>query len=334
MDQSASPKPPGAPSQLSLFRTPVPWLTAFWKFSRPHTVVGTSLSVIGVFVVAWTVVQDHALATAAPLLNPFSLLLPLIACLAGNIYIVGLNQIEDVEIDRINKPHLPIAAGEFSLLDAWWIVGLAGAISMVLSALGSWFLLTTVLTSLMIGTAYSAPPLRLKQYPLWASACIFTVRGAVVNLGLFLHYGNQLGLAIAIPSKVWALTGFIVVFSVVIAIFKDIPDIEGDRQFNISTFTVRLGQARVFNLARIILTVCYGGLILAAPWIAGLSAPFLIGSHLTLMGLFWWRSFRVTLPDQELGKIATPLSFPAFYQFIWQLFFLEYVLYPVACLLG
>jgi len=27
---------------------------------------------------------------------------------------VGLNQLEDVAIDRINKPHLPLAAGEFS----------------------------------------------------------------------------------------------------------------------------------------------------------------------------------------------------------------------------
>src|SRR3712207_8755450 len=38
----------------------------------------------------------------------------MLACLCGNVYIVGLNQLEDVEIDRINKPHLPIAAGEFS----------------------------------------------------------------------------------------------------------------------------------------------------------------------------------------------------------------------------
>jgi homogentisate phytyltransferase/homogentisate geranylgeranyltransferase len=29
-----------------------------------------------------------------------------------------------------------------------------------------------------------------------------------------------------------------------------------------------------------------------------------------------------------------PLSYPAFYQFIWKLFFLEYLLFPLACWLA
>jgi homogentisate solanesyltransferase len=38
-----------------------------------------------------------------------------IALLCGNGYIVGINQIYDVDIDMVNKPFLPIAAGEMSL---------------------------------------------------------------------------------------------------------------------------------------------------------------------------------------------------------------------------
>jgi homogentisate phytyltransferase/homogentisate geranylgeranyltransferase len=334
MGSSFSPPPPQSSPKLSLFSTPLPWLNAFWKFSRPHTIVGTSLSVIGVFAITWTLVQTAALPTT-PLLNPFSLFLPLLACLAGNVYIVGLNQIEDVEIDRVNKPHLPIASGEFSQQDAWWIVGMAGAISMVLSGLGGWFLLTTILTSLIIGTAYSSPPTRLKRFPFWASICILTVRGAVVNVGLFWHYSNQLGLPLTIPGKIWGLTAFIVLFSIVIAIFKDIPDLEGDRQFSITTFTVRLGQQRVFNIARVILTLCYVGVAGASPWIAGLNAGFLGVTHGAIVALFWWRSRRVALPNQAEGDgVENLITFAAFYQFIWQLFFLEYLLYPVACWLG
>jgi homogentisate phytyltransferase/homogentisate geranylgeranyltransferase len=330
MGQSVSPKPPPPVQQLSLFRTPVPWLNAFWKFSRPHTVIGTSLSVIGVFVVAWTVVQD---GSSTPLLNPFSLLVPLIACLAGNVYIVGLNQIEDVEIDRVNKPDLPIASGEFSKKDAWGIVAFAGGLAVVLAAFGGWFLLVTVLSSVMIGTAYSVPPIRLKRFPFWASTCILTVRGAIVNLGLFLHYSDQLALPLQIPVRMWALTAFVIVFSIVIAIFKDIPDIEGDRRFHITTFTVRLGQARVYQIARIVLTSCYVGMMVAAPWIKGVNWVFVLLTHTALLALFWWRSYRVAMPNQAaVGE--TPISFTDFYQFIWQLFFLEYFLYPVACLLG
>ncbi|MFM8005093.1 MAG: zinc-dependent metalloprotease, partial [Dolichospermum sp.] len=61
---------------------------------------------------------------------------------------------------------------------------------------------------------------------------------------------------------VWALTVFILVFTFAIAIFKDIPDMEGDRVYNITTFTLQLGQQKVFNLALWVLTICYGGMIL------------------------------------------------------------------------
>lgn len=35
----------------------------------------------------------------------------MLALLAGNGYIVGINQVYDVDIDTVNKPFLPIAAG-------------------------------------------------------------------------------------------------------------------------------------------------------------------------------------------------------------------------------
>jgi len=41
-------------------------------------------------------------------------LLGVLALLAGNGYIVGINQVYDVNIDKVNKPFLPVAAGEHS----------------------------------------------------------------------------------------------------------------------------------------------------------------------------------------------------------------------------
>ena len=46
-------------------------------------------------------------------------LLGVLALLCGNGYIVGINQIYDVEIDAINKPFLPVASGELSKAAAW-----------------------------------------------------------------------------------------------------------------------------------------------------------------------------------------------------------------------
>lgn len=49
-------------------------------------------------------------------------LIGLTALLCGNAYIVGLNQIYDVEIDRINKPYLPMAADLLTTANAWKVV--------------------------------------------------------------------------------------------------------------------------------------------------------------------------------------------------------------------
>jgi homogentisate phytyltransferase/homogentisate geranylgeranyltransferase len=306
---------------INLLQTPIPWLYSLWKFSRPHTIIGTSLSVLALYLIALATTKSQV--TAA---NLEQLLGAWLACLFGNIYIVGLNQLEDIEIDRINKPNLPLAAGEFSKRQGQQIVAITGILALGLAAvLGRW-LLITVSVSLVIGTAYSLPPIRLKRLPFWAALCIFTVRGVIVNLGLFLHFSDHLGFPGVLPPAVWAITLFILVFTVAIAIFKDVPDMEGDRQYNITTFTLLLGKQAVFNLARGIVTLCYLGMIVAG--MLGLSAlnPWvLIATHLGLLGWLWWRSTCVDLEDK--GAIAQ------FYQFIWKLFFLEYLLFPIACLL-
>lgn len=307
------------------------WLTALWKFSRPHTIIGTSLSVVGLAVIALAAVStpqvwvDHAGTTAVLIIEA------LVSCLCANVYIVGLNQLEDVEIDQINKPDLPIASGALSRNEGLIIVGVAGVLSVVLSFLAGPFLLGTVIASLAIGTAYSLPPIRLKRFPFWAALCIYSVRGLVVNLGIFLHFQQRFGGAdqasIQIPSEVFALSAFVVIFAYVIAIFKDIPDEKGDQQFDIRTLTLRLGTAAVYNLSLWVLTAAYSAMIITTVlgWIP-VQPIFLIGSHLVLIGLLWFWSSKVDL--KEKGQVS------AFYQFIWKLFFLEYIVFPTACLLN
>ncbi|MBF2022725.1 MAG: homogentisate phytyltransferase [Hydrococcus sp. C42_A2020_068] len=305
----------------NLLQNPISWLHSLWKFSRPHTIIGTSLSVLALYIIAIANLEN-----SVKLENLWQLLGTWIACLCGNIYIVGLNQLEDVAIDEINKPHLPIAAGEFSRKQGQSIIGITGILALVLAGfLGSW-LLVTVSISLVIGTAYSLTPIRLKRFPFWAALCIFTVRGVIVNLGLFLHFRKTLQGQESILPSVWVLTLFILVFTVAIAIFKDVPDMEGDKQYNITTFTLLLGKQAVFNLARWVITLCYLGTILAGIGrIPGVNSGFLVLSHGGLLILLWWRSWEVDLENKN--------AIAQFYQFIWKLFFLEYLFFPAACLL-
>ena len=292
-------------------------LRALWRFSRPHTIIGTSLSVWAVYCLAWLVADRPVISVVWLGLGAWG------ACLLGNVYIVGLNQLWDVDIDRVNKPHLPLANGDFSLAQGRWIVGLCGIAALAIAVgLGKWLGLTVGI-SLLIGTAYSVPPLRLKRFSLLAALCILAVRGMVVNLGLFLFFSQGFNHQAQLSPRIWALTLFILVFSVAIAVFKDVPDMEGDRQFKIQTLTLQVGKAKVFAGTRWLLSLCYVGIIIWGVFTAvPLNLPIFIGSHLFLLALLWWRSQDVNLEDKA--------AIASFYQFIWKLFFLEYLLYPLA----
>ncbi|ESA33055.1 homogentisate phytyltransferase [Leptolyngbya sp. Heron Island J] len=318
-----------SPPSLNLLQSPIPWLRAFWKFSRPHTIVGTSLSILGLFGIAWA--ARHPSSGLSP--GTFhiwqgvsALWLTWLACVCTNIYIVGLNQIEDVVVDRIDKPYLPIASGEFSSAQAKMLVGIACSGAILLAVVShSLYLVVTVGLSLAIGTAYSLPPLQLKRFPLLGSLCALLVRGALVNLGLFLHACSQLDLFPQVPGRMWVLTLVVLVFGVAIALLKHLRDGNYKHQTN-NGFT----PANILQLVWWLLTICYAGLIVAALYIPAINTQFFIMTHGLALGYFWHLSRQVQPPD---AADSLCLTYQEYYQFIWKLLFIEYLIFPTACLL-
>ena len=313
-----------ATSARPAVRLTAPWLAAavtLYRFSRPHTLAGTSVSVVGIYVIA--VAELPALALGDGLGD---LALTLLAAAAVNVYIVGLNQCEDVEIDRINKPWLPIPDGRLSLSAAWRLVAGCGLLAVAMALTQGWVELAAVGAALAIGTAYSAPPLRLKRYPAVAAASISIVRACVVNIGVYLHFADSLGgrgELSALPAPIVALTLFVLPFSFAIAVLKDVPDAEGDRRFRIATFTLRLGAQRVLRIALAALTGAYLGMAIAGPFVLESCQPLVLaGTHLAALAWLW-----------RLSRTADPHAFTRFYMGVWRLFFLEYALLPLAVVL-
>ncbi len=250
-----------------------------------------------------------------------------VSCLLANVYIVGLNQITDVAIDRINKPYLPLASGALTRSQAQGIVIFCLVTALVISFTQNNYLFLTVLISILIGTAYSLPPMRLKRFPLWASVCILTVRGLVVNLGIFLYFASVLQIDPLPWERISALTGFMLIFSIVIALFKDIPDTLGDAQNNIQTLSLQWGRGPVFTLCVAILIANY---LVIMVWS---SFETLLIPKLSLLVVHGILLISLLLKYRETDP-QDPKQFPNFYQFIWKLFYLEYLLFPVACLAG
>eukprot|EP00640_Fibrocapsa_japonica_P002859 CAMPEP_0113949706 /NCGR_PEP_ID=MMETSP1339-20121228/77133_1 /TAXON_ID=94617 /ORGANISM="Fibrocapsa japonica" /LENGTH=272 /DNA_ID=CAMNT_0000957263 /DNA_START=128 /DNA_END=946 /DNA_ORIENTATION=+ /assembly_acc=CAM_ASM_000762 len=271
----------------------------------------------------------------------------MVPALFMNLYITGLNQITDIEIDKINKPTLPIPAGDLSKNMAIGIVTVSLALSIVLGYANPTFctgsLRTVLYGSAILGTMYSLPPFRLKRFPLLAALSIIGVRGSLVNVCFFAH-ALQAGFKESLGSSLWglpfvnakcaALTAFFGVFGIVIALMKDVPDLSGDKEFNIPSFTVQFGQTKVFKVARRVMSGLFfssGALLLylastataAAASASVTAARGLLGLGAITVGQ-WVRqkAQKVNCYDQK--------EVYGFYMFLWKLFYASYLVIPFA----
>jgi heme O synthase-like polyprenyltransferase len=102
-------------------------LRALYKFTRPHTVRGTILASIAGTTRALIDTPGAITNANWEVMLPRALI-GMIALLLGNFFIVGINQIYDKDIDKLNKPFLPVASGEMSNRAAWITVVASGAI--------------------------------------------------------------------------------------------------------------------------------------------------------------------------------------------------------------
>jgi homogentisate phytyltransferase/homogentisate geranylgeranyltransferase len=298
--------------------TPTGILRTLVEFTRPHTIIGTTLAVWVLYVVAAADAHRQSLPVA---------LLAYVASLAVNVYIVGLNQLTDVEIDRINKPYLPLAAGTLSRGAATAIVVGSAVTALAVAAVAGRYLFATIAIVFVIGSLYSLPPVRLKRSPLLAAAAITTARAIVGNVGVYLTYSAHLTGTASLPAHVLLFVSFMFGFVVVIAVMKDIPDIDGDRRHKIATLVGRVGARRTLLVCHAILTVCYVATIVAAfAGVLQIHRGVLLGTHLVALTALWVRAARLDADDHA--------AVVAHYMFIWKLFYLEFAAFPIACMLA
>lgn len=256
-----------------------------------------------------------------------------------------MNQITDIAIDKINKPYLPIAAGRLSK-DHGIIVVVGSLISSLLLIKDSaWPLKTAVVGSCILGTLYSMPPFRLKRFPLLAAFCILVVRGSLVNMGFFLQakidtLGHVLPSFAAVcqhfPESV-LLTVFYAIFGVVIALMKDVPDIQGDKMFQISSFSVKLGAKTMFDIAWrllvfLLVTTSMGSIsTLIVPQIMNVSpAATRVTTicRITLALVLNLFAIDVTKKANKVD-IDKPNMIFKYYMHIWNIFYACYFLLPL-----
>lgn len=188
------------------------------KIIRPVNIIITFISVV----VAGIICSEESVNLPVILLAALS---ASAAAAAGNI----INDITDVEIDRINRPGRVLPSGRMSRSEASILYLLLVISALIIAAFVNFAALIIVIISLIIIALYS---LKLKAIPLAGNIIVGIMTGAAFIFG---------GVAAGSWERALIPAGFAFLINFIREIVKDIEDMEGDIKNNVYTFPARYG---------------------------------------------------------------------------------------------
>jgi 4-hydroxybenzoate polyprenyltransferase len=148
----------------------------------------------------------------------------------------AINQIYDLEIDRINKPKRPLTSGRMTIPEAWAFTVVAYALTLVLA----WFVAPggrhecfwIVAIAVVATIIYSVPPLRTKQRGMWANITIAIPRGVLLKVA------GWSAVKTVIAVEPWFIGGIFGLFLLGASTTKDFADMEGDERGGCRTLPI------------------------------------------------------------------------------------------------
>jgi 4-hydroxybenzoate polyprenyltransferase len=213
-------------------------MNAYLELGRPFTLIAPALGFVSGAITA---------IGAAPY-EPWCaelVVFPLIGALMAAVLNAGnnaLNQIYDLEIDRINKPKRPLPSGRLTTKQAWVFTVVTYMLALVLAWLVApggrhecfWLVLVAVLCTFI----YSMPPLRTKQRGMWANITIAIPRGVLLKVA------GWSAVKTIVSTEAWYIGGIFGLFLLGATTTKDFADMEGDRIGGCRTLPIQYGVAR------------------------------------------------------------------------------------------
>lgn len=214
-------------------------LKAYVELARPFTLAPPALGVLSGAVTAWGAHHAKAPVTwelALPVL--WGTLMAAVLNASNN----AINQIYDLDIDRVNKPKRPLPAGTLSLSEAWGFTLVTCAIAWGLAWIAGpsnsrecfWIVVFTT----FLCWAYSAPPLWTKRRGMWANITIAIPRGVLLKVA------GWSTVKTVIDFEPWFIGAIFGSFLLGAASTKDFADIEGDKAGGCTTLPIQYGVTK------------------------------------------------------------------------------------------
>jgi 4-hydroxybenzoate polyprenyltransferase len=296
-------------------------LKSYIELARPFTLLPPLLGIISGAVCAWGSAHnpDPSRAVTASVL--LTVALGSICAAFLNAANNSLNQIYDLEIDRINKPKRPLPAGDLTIARAWkftWIMyalGLLPTWLVVVFPYTTWgqkffaplpwhecfFIYFAAFISTFI---YSVPALgRTKAHPIGANLTIAIPRGCLLKVA------GWTMVARALTLEPWFIGSIFMFFLLGAASTKDFSDIEGDRAGGCRTLPIAFGVRRAAYMIAPFFVL---------PWLlmpVGAMTGILTGNHTALIllgfGLAAWGAYTVWLIVRNPDELTSTENHPS-----------------------
>ncbi|HEX2061055.1 MAG TPA: UbiA family prenyltransferase, partial [Thermoanaerobaculia bacterium] len=231
-------------------------LNRYVTLARPFTLLPPLLGIISGAVCAWGSAHNPDPARAVTTSVILTVALGSLCAAFLNAANNTLNQIYDLEIDRINKPNRPLVTGEVSLRGAWiftWTMYVLGTIPTWLVVVYPYNTFTEklfaplawhecffiYLLALVSTFVYSVPALgRTKAHPIGANLTIAIPRGCLLKVA------GWTMVARAWHAEPWFIGIIFMLFLLGAASTKDFSDMKGDAAGGCRTLPIAFGVRR------------------------------------------------------------------------------------------
>jgi 4-hydroxybenzoate polyprenyltransferase len=211
---------------------------AYLELGRPFTLIAPGLGFLSGAITAIGAYPRDPLS--------WQVLAPaLIGSLMAMVFNAGsnaLNQIYDLEIDRVNKGKRPLPSGRLTIGEAWAYTAVAYAVTLILAWLvapdGRHECFWIVAAAVVMTYVYSVPPLRTKRFAFWANLTIAIPRGVLLKVAGWSAVKTVIG------AEPWYIGGIFGLFLLGASTTKDFADMEGDRRGGCRTLPIVYGVTR------------------------------------------------------------------------------------------
>ena len=219
-------------------------LKTWYVFTRPFTLLPPAIGMISGGITGWGAAgSDVADAywtriipvSASGVFITVNIILGALMAAFLNAASNGINQVYDLEVDRINKPKRMIPAGLMTLREALWVSYALYAVALLFALAVNLQCFIIAAIAAVLTLVYSVPPFRTKR---WGWAANLTI---AVPRGLLLKVCGWATAKSIWHGESWYIGSIFALFLLGASTTKDFADMKGDEAGGCQTLPIKYG---------------------------------------------------------------------------------------------